>query len=271
MSRRALLRLLVYSTPLACLGDALWVEPSWLRVKRLTLGESPSLRLPLFTDLHYKGDAAFLEKVVRKINALAPSFACFTGDIVENTKYLDRALDILAGIECPLYGVPGNHEHWCGASDNVIRDCFRSTGGDWLHDRSAMAADGRCRIDGKSGAYISTRGHALRNSMPGEHLAAAPAERDSLAAEMRILLTHHPAHANSLTNEKYDLILAGHSHGGQVRLPFVGALIVPYGVDGYEAGLYDTPAGPLHVSVGIGTFFLPIRFLCRPELVVIDM
>lgn len=44
-----------------------------------------------------------------------------------------------------------------------------------------------------------------------------------------------------------------------------------YGVDGYEAGLYSTPAGPLHVSVGIGTFFLPIRFGCRPELAVLEI
>ena len=76
---------------------------------------------------------------------------------------------------------------------------------------------------------------------------------------------------NNLPAESFDLILAGHSHGGQVRLPVFGPLLVPFGVEGYDAGLYDTPAGPLYVNVGIGTFMLPVRFWCRPELAVIEL
>jgi hypothetical protein len=68
-----------------------------------------------------------------------------------------------------------------------------------------------------------------------------------------------------------DLILAGHSHGGQVRLPFIGATLLPFWVDGYVRGWYDTPAGPLYVNVGLGTAALPLRFLCRPEIAVFDV
>jgi predicted MPP superfamily phosphohydrolase len=77
--------------------------------------------------------------------------------------------------------------------------------------------------------------------------------------------------ARDINEGKYDLILSGHSHGGQVRLPILGALIVPIGVDGYEKGWYFTPAGWLHVSSGLGTFFLPTRFFCRPEITLVEI
>jgi hypothetical protein len=85
-----------------------------------------------------------------------------------------------------------------------------------------------------------------------------------------ILLIHYPAWAKEF-KEKFDLILAGHSHGGQVRLPFYGALIVPFSVDEYDLGLFQTKAGPLYVNAGIGWFPYPIRFNCRPEITVVEI
>jgi hypothetical protein len=68
-----------------------------------------------------------------------------------------------------------------------------------------------------------------------------------------------------------DLILAGHSHGGQVRVPFYGPIMLPFGVDEYDLGLFHTAPGPLYVNPGIGWFPVPIRFNCRPEITVIDI
>lgn len=96
LSRRKLLRLLACAAPLACVGDAICVEPGWLAVRRLRLTDSPTLRLAHFSDLHYKGDRSFLKKVVCRINELSPSFVCFTGDLVEHTRHLSEALDVLA-------------------------------------------------------------------------------------------------------------------------------------------------------------------------------
>jgi len=70
---------------------------------------------------------------------------------------------------------------------------------------------------------------------------------------------------------KLDLILAGHSHGGQVRLPFYGPLILPFGVGAYDLGLFQTSAGPLYVNAGIGYFYANVRFNCRPEITVFEM
>ena len=85
----------------------------------------------------------------------------------------------------------------------------------------------------------------------------------------QIYLTHYPTAVDHIKDAQYALILAGHSHGGQVRLPFIGALILPYGVGEYEKGLYRTKAGPLYVNPGIGTYQFPVRFGCRPEITLI--
>jgi uncharacterized protein len=66
-------------------------------------------------------------------------------------------------------------------------------------------------------------------------------------------------------------MLAGHSHGGQVRLPGIGPLIVPFQVGRYDLGLFQTKAGPLYVSSGIGWFMWKLRFNCRPEIAVFEV
>ena len=85
-----------------------------------------------------------------------------------------------------------------------------------------------------------------------------------------ILMIHYPAWAKKL-NQKFDLILASHSHGGQVRIPFMGPIMVPFGVDEYDMGMFKTASGPLYVNPGIGWFPIPIRFNCRPEITVFEV
>ena len=122
--------------------DALVIEPRWLKTTHLTLSGHPTARVVHISDLHYKGNRAFLQKVVEAVNGLNADAVCFTGDIVENTKYLEEALDGIGGINKPLYGVPGNHEYWSGASFEAISECLRRTGGEWLVDRSTVSRDG---------------------------------------------------------------------------------------------------------------------------------
>ena len=82
-------------------------------------------------------------------------------------------------------------------------------------------------------------------------------------------MTHYPLDADSVRGH-YDLILAGHSHGGQIRVPFFGAPVLPYRVGSYDRGRFETPAGPLYVNPGIGTYRYAARFWCRPEITVIE-
>lgn len=223
---------------------------SWLRVRRLSLFGQPTIRFVHLTDLHHKGDAALLRRVVRAVQGLGPEFVCFTGDIVEETGFLPAALGALGELGCPVFGVPGNHDYWSGADFAVIDRALRATGGRWLVDEQAEAAGSRAVISG--------------------HSATIPAALRPMTGRINLALVHYPTEADRLAGV-FDLVLAGHSHGGQVRLPGLGALILPDRVGRYDLGRFQTPGGPLHVSAGVGTFHFNVRFYCPPEVVLVEL
>jgi len=216
------------------------IEQTFLDKSDLSLGK----RIIHFSDLHFKGDLEHGRKVVELINAKKPDWVFFTGDLLEygSRRSLEQALELLQELHSPCYSVLGNHD----PSDSKALELF---------DR----------------ALIATGGKLLRNErldMDGFVLHGVSSARPLPVKEnkKKILLCHYPVVANSEVEQKYDLILCGHSHGGQVRLPFFGALIVPRGVGGYVKGYYRTAAGDLYVNRGVGEFLIPVRLFCRPEI-----
>ncbi|MEY2440081.1 MAG: uncharacterized protein QOI34_1466, partial [Verrucomicrobiota bacterium] len=203
-----------------------------------------------FSDFHYKGDEYYAAEVVARINQLKPDFVCFTGDLVEDKAFLSEALSFIRGIKTPVYGIPGNHDYWSGASFVDYERTFGATGGGWLVDRSVVLPKYDLELVGMALIGI----HAFK-----------PAQ-----ATRRLLLNHYPAMADQLPT-RFDLILSGHSHGGQIRLPFYGPLLIPYGVGRYDLGFFETPGGPLYVNAGIGTVGIPWRLNCRPEITVVTL
>ncbi len=254
INRRKFILTGLLATPFALAGDAKFVEPTWLKIRRVRIGDGKiDCRFVQFSDLHHKGDRAYLQTVVDKINSLTPELVCFTGDLIENGKFLPETLEILSGIKSPMFGVPGNHDYWSHAPFAQIRKCFTATGGDWLMNEQLKIAGGK----------INLIGAACNNPL----FIPPPA-----SGTKNILLMHYPAWAKKLGDRKYDLILAGHSHGGQVRIPFYGAPIVPFSVDEYDLGLFQSPAGPLYVNPGIGYIFnYNFRFNCRPEITLFEI
>ena len=253
-SRRKFIVTALLATPCALVADARALEPEWVKVSRLNLADGkPTHRFVHFSDLHHKGDRAHTQSVVDMINSLSPDFVCFTGDILEQAKYLPEALELLSGIKSPLYGVPGNHDYGSHISFHDIGRCFSATGGGWLLNEQRATADGKINLIGV--AYISPR-----------HLPPVPKP-----GMKNIVMFHYPAWAKRFGDQKYDLMLAGHSHGCQVRIPFYGPIITPSSVDEYDLGLFQTKSGPLYVTSGIGWYPLPVRFNCRPEIVLMEV
>ena len=249
LTRRQFLGLGLVALPAAAGIDGRFAEPTWLRVTHFDLNPNPTVRFVQFSDFHYKGDAEYAAEVIRTINALAPDFVCFTGDMVEDKRFAPAALDFIRQIERPVYGCPGNWDYGCGADFQDYADAYRATGGEWLEDRSVVLPGHRLEIIGMGLRGVHSLGEAR--------------------AERRLLLIHYPTQADRLEGRRYDLIVAGHSHGGQVRIPFYGAPVLPYGVGRYEQGPYESLGGPLYVNIGIGTYRFPVRFNCRPELTVV--
>ena len=251
ITRRKFLGLTALALPAALGADARFIEPTALRVTKFNLGGGGACRFVHFTDFHHKGDVRYAAEVVRTINELAPEFVCFTGDLVEDARFATEALSFIKQIQAPVYGSPGNHDYRSRVSFSEFERAFAATGGAWLVDRGIVLPKHDLELVGM----------ALR----GIHGLTSP------HASRRVLLLHYPGLASQLFGQRFELILAGHSHGGQVRLPFYGALMVPHGVGPYELGYYETPGGPLYVNAGIGTYRIPFRLNCRPEITVVTM
>jgi predicted MPP superfamily phosphohydrolase len=253
LSRRKFLWLAAIASPGVVYADAKWIEPNWAKVRsvKVTHGK-PTHRIVHITDIHHKGDRAYLESVVKKVNALSPDAVCFTGDLIEEKRFVPEALQELGKIKSPLYGVPGNHDFGSRTTFGDFTKTFAQTGGKWLMDSQAMTADGKIQVSGAT------------------CLRGAPVSLSPAAGVKNILLLHYPLLAERVVG-RFDLLLAGHSHGGQVRIPFYGAVIVPYWVGRYQVGLFWLPAGPMYVNPGIGWLATPVRFNCRPEITVFDI
>ena len=241
---------------LACLGDAFLIEPRWIAVREIRVSENPTHRMAHLSDFHYKGDAGFVKKAVAMTNALRPDFVCITGDFVEEERYLEDCLSLVRTFEAPAYGVLGNHDPRSEAALAAFEDAFRATGGAWIYGAPSHTLDGRVFLVGT----------------PARHL---PESVDVMAqGAKKVLLSHYPnvveGRLKPFPETRFDLILVGHSHGGQVRLPLWGPLVLPGGVGEYDRGLYRIDAGPLHVSPGLGTYLIPARFFCRPEISIIE-
>ncbi|SLM29801.1 conserved exported hypothetical protein [Desulfamplus magnetovallimortis] len=244
------IRITIYGILLLIIGYAFLIEPKWIHIEHITLSSHPRYQLVHISDIHFHGDKSFLNEIVNRINDISPDFVCFTGDLIDEKEKLTDALSILEKIRCPIFGVPGNHDYWSGASFDTINESFRKTGGFWILDKAKPLNDIEIiGLANESYKKIDPTGNTFTK---------------------RILLTHYPEIVKQIHNQKYDLILAGHSHGGQVRLPILGALKVPYGVGEYDRGLYATKAGALYVSPGLGTYGIHLRLLCRPEITVIE-
>ncbi|MEO5802420.1 MAG: metallophosphoesterase [Verrucomicrobiota bacterium] len=252
INRRRFFWSLFFGAPGFVFADSYWLEPNWLKVHKIRLTkEKPTHRFVHFTDLHYKGDKKYLEEVVQEINKVSPDFVCLTGDIIEENAFLSEALGILSGIKSPIFGVPGNHDYWSHANFDEIAECFSKSGGAWLVGNQTTTRDGKITLHGA-----------------GEKL---PLNFQLNPKTKNIALLHYPEWVERLAPNKFAVVLAGHSHGGQVRIPFYGPIALPFSTGRYDLGLFQTESGPLYVSSGIGWFLFNVRFCCRPEIVVLEI
>ncbi len=232
------------------LVDAFLIEPEWVKVRTISLNEKPTLRLVHISDLHYTGDAEYLQKVVRMVNEQNADVVCITGDFVEDNDQLPDAIEILKGIKAPIIGVKGNHEDWAVVDEGPLKELCASSGGRWLSDQ---------------GFVFQSVGFWGQTAKDNKLQPAPMADVDKI-----VLLCHYPAVADHV-KQRYDLMLAGHTHGGQIRLPLIGSPWIPYDSGAYDMGMFETGQGPVHVSPGIGTWFIHARLFCRPEITVFEL
>ncbi|MHC4717221.1 MAG: metallophosphoesterase [Planctomycetota bacterium] len=250
--------------------DALVIEPWWIDVSRpvVHLANLPvawdGVRIAHLTDLHV-GKLVPLDharKAVDLANAASPDLIVLTGDFVSRRAAVtDKLAEALAALQAPLgvFGVLGNHDHWVGAP--AVRGMLRAAGVALIDNRRAV-------LTRKAAPLVIAGVGDLwtdRKDLPGA-LAGTPADAP------RILLCHNPDYADQMpAAPRVDLMLCGHTHGGQVKIPFGSRPRLPVKNLRYGAGLISGPQCPLYVSRGIGMVGIPLRFNCRPELPIITL
>jgi predicted MPP superfamily phosphohydrolase len=212
------------------------------------------LRCVQLSDLHITRVTDLHLRAVQQANALRPDLVFVTGDLVDVLAAVPDVVELLRGLSPPLgiLAVPGNWDHTAEAIDG-LRRLLPSAGAQLLVNEHRLVEQGLC--------IVGVDDPATWHDHLSEALDGAP---DSAA---RLLLAHSPEIAYKLDHDGFGLILTGHTHGGQINLPFLnGAWLHSGHVGPYVAGQFEVDDSPLYVNRGIGTTTVPVRIAASPEV-----
>lgn len=272
--RAAKLRLLAYGLPLVAGGTyGFAVEPRWLRLARidLVLPALPpaldGLRIVQLSDLHLLPyvQPEHIRNAVALANAQQPDLVVLTGDYADTEEALALLPGLLGELRAPLgrYAILGNHDMWLGQQEMLAA----------LRTAEITPLENRGVLLKYRGAALYLAG--LKDGFSG-HPDLTAALADLPDAVPCIVLAHEPDLADDIARSgRVHVQLSGHSHGGQVRLPWIGAPVLPPMAERYPEGLRRIGEMWLYTSRGVGLigppFGPPVRFNCRPEVVLLTL
>lgn len=215
-------------------------------------------RIAFLTDTHVASFVrrAFYREILAQTALFDPDVILLGGDFVSFRRHIPLMADALVGelrARDGIFAVLGNHDYWAGTE--LVRDALRSRGVTLIENASVMLH--------RSGATLPLAGiDEIYRGTPDVDAAF----RDIDPASPAIAISHHPDVIDILGGRRIDLLLCGHTHGGQIRFPFFGAVVVPSRHEGtYASGFHRIGAVLMYVSRGIGAI-PPVRVLCRPEI-----
>ncbi len=266
LSRRRFLTLGATGLAAAGLADPLWIEPRGVRIEKRSLPSGQPgrpVRLVQISDLHLEKFNSYFQKIAPLVAGLNPDLIVLTGDYLEEERNIRAVLDFLRQLKAPhgIYAVQGNWEYWSRLEGENLRRHFQGAGVKLLiNERIDLAIDDQ---------RLSILGLDYPSS--SDQLNRLQEQADP--TRFNLLLSHVPGFAHQYLERNIGLILSGHTHGGQVRLPLLPPLYLPrfsgrFVAGLYQVGRYDTP---LYVNRGIGTSVLPVRLACRPEITLITL
>jgi uncharacterized protein len=214
-------------------------------------------RIAFLTDTHVASfiRRSFYEEIVARTNRFDPDLILLGGDFVTWRRHIPLMAEVLLNdlrARDGMLAVLGNHDYW--ASGDEVRNAMIAHGVEFVINRSHTIR--------RNGAELPVVG--IDEIYRGEpDVAAALAE---VKPGPRIGLTHHPDAIDILGGERIDLLMCGHTHGGQIRFPFFGAIVVPSMHESrYAQGFHRVGSVLMYVSRGVGAI-PPVRILCRPEV-----
>lgn len=237
------------------------VHEKQLAIPRLS-AEHDGLRIVHLSDLHMSGRIAkaYFTEVAAQVAQLQPDLVALTGDLVERNPCIDWIGDTLGRLRAPggVYYVLGNHDL------RVDQQRLAAT----LADAGLTYLGGRWQQVVVRDTPIVLAGNELPWYGPAADLRGCP-RRDAAGLPLRILLAHTPDQFAWAQAHDVDLMLAGHNHGGQVRLPLLGPILAP-SLSGtrYASGVFRAGPTVMHVSRGTSSL-TPVRWNCPPEIALL--
>ena len=230
-------------------------------------------RIAQVSDLHNAELGKDNNKLIEKLNECEPDIIVLTGDLIDsNHTNLEVALSFArqAVKIAPCYFVTGNHEAWVGSQYEELKTSLENAGVTVLQDEAIELnyGDECIQLIGLNDPDFSERDSFLSESILETKLSQV-----NISNGFTILLSHRPEYFNVYQNKNIDLVLSGHAHGGQFRLPFLGGVIAPnQGLfPKYDAGIYTENGTTMIVSRGIGNSIIPVRINNRPEIIIIEL
>lgn len=226
------------------------------------------------SDLHNKKFGDNQDVLIQKIKSIDPDIIAITGDLIDSKSYdAEVSMQLIREIvkKYPVYFVTGNHEQWSEKYNSLEKE-LKKYGVNILRNEHVGIRNGEQEInllgidDPEFGTGNRDEGNIIIDEIKKAKIEMQP-------DRYNVLLSHRPEFIKEYTNERLDLVLSGHAHGGQVRLPFIGELVAPnQGVlPKYTAGLYVEQNTSMVVSRGLGNSIIPQRILNRPEIVVVQL
>lgn len=250
-----------------------YVEPKLLTVKNYEIKEedkknTEKIKIVQFTDsqLGEFYTLSQLKDVVEQINKQDADIVVFTGDLIDKMSTYDNKYEVynvLSNINANIgkFAIWGNHDYG-GGGHAYYESIMKESGFEILVNETI-------KVPINDGINLSISG--LDEAMFGEPDSKALIKEMS-KKDFNLLLLHEPDLISEFENSNVDLALAGHSHGGQVAIPFIGAIITPPIAKKYTKGFYDIQKDiRLYVNSGLGNTKLPYRFMNIPQISVFEV
>ena len=236
--------------------------------------EFDNFTIAQISDLHNKEFGAEQKYILERLESTSPDIIVITGDLIDRRNYdLKMAITFVkkAVKLAPVYYVSGNHEVWSGKYD-IIRNELINSGVNVLDNKKVKLTKGGGSI---SLMGLKDPGFLDENHSEGTDTSAMETQLQKWSSQdgFKILLSHRPQFMDLYKKCGMDMVFSGHTHGGQIRLPFIGALIVPdQGVfPKYVSGKYHEDNTDMFISRGLGTSLIPIRLFNRPQILTVTL
>jgi hypothetical protein len=262
--------ILIVLAIMASLADAYWIEPTWLKTEEVVIHDPElaqvleGIKVVQISDIHLQGGIGDRERdLIAQVNALKPDLLFITGDFFSDKQQWELAAEVAALTEMVrsfktttgIFGVLGNYDG--PLSKPAIRKEFQAAGIEILVNENRAVALPNHQTLHLAGFHDSWNKRAKLRTFEGIP-PGAPI----------VLLAHDPDNFGAAIGAEVNLLLAGHTHGGQIGLSFLNENSKSANKSSFTSGLFDTGKTKMYVNRGIATTHVPVRFFNRPEITI---